>query len=142
MGKITFHSEGVPYVLPNKALFRQWITETALSHGKTVGELAFVFCSDQYLLEMNKQYLDHDYFTDIITFDYSEGDVIGGDIFISIDRVEDNACKNLVDKKMEMQRVVIHGVLHLCGYKDKKKEESENMRKLEDLALSKYPQKQ
>ncbi|MFM1998654.1 MAG: hypothetical protein RL204_601 [Bacteroidota bacterium] len=129
-------------MLPNKALFRQWITETALSHGKTVGDLAFVFCSDQYLLEMNKQYLDHDYFTDIITFDYSEGDVIGGDIFISVDRVEDNACKNLVDKKVEMQRVVIHGVLHLCGHKDKKKEESENMRKLEDLALSKYPQKQ
>lgn len=129
-------------MLPNKALFRQWITETALYHGKTVGELAFVFCSDQYLLEMNKQYLDHDYFTDIITFDYSEGDVIGGDIFISVDRVEDNACKNLVDKKVEMQRVVIHGVLHLCGYKDKKKEESENMRKLEDLAISKYPQKQ
>lgn len=128
-------------MLPNKALFRQWITETAISHGKTVGELAFVFCSDQYLLEMNKQYLDHDYFTDIITFDYSEGDVIGGDIFISVDRVEDNACKNLVDKNMEMQRVVIHGVLHLCGYKDKQKEESENMRKLEDSALSKYPQK-
>ena len=142
MGKITFHSEGVPYVLPNKALFRQWITETALSHGKTVGELAFVFCSDQYLLEMNKQYLDHDYFTDIITFDYTDGEMIAGDIFISVDRVEDNACKNLVDKKVEMQRVVIHGVLHLCGYKDKQKEESENMRKLEDLALSKYPQKQ
>lgn len=129
-------------MLPNKALFRQWITETALSHGKTVGELAFVFCSDQYLLEMNKQYLDHDYFTDIITFDYTDGELIAGDIFISVDRVEDNACKNLVDKKVEMQRVVIHGVLHLCGYKDKKKEESENMRKLEDLALSKYPQKQ
>ncbi len=141
MGKITFHSVGVPYVLPNKALFRQWITETALSHGKQVGELAFVFCSDDYLLEMNKQYLDHDYFTDIITFDYTEGDVIGGDIFISIDRVEDNACKNLVDKKTEMQRVVIHGVLHLCGYKDKQKEDSKKMRKLEDLALSKYPQK-
>ena len=128
-------------MLPNKALFRQWITETALSHGKQVGELAFVFCSDDYLLEMNKQYLDHDYFTDIITFDYTEGDVIGGDIFISIDRVEDNACKNLVDKKTEMQRVVIHGVLHLCGYKDKQKEDSKKMRKLEDLALSKYPQK-
>ena len=142
MGKITFHSEGVPYVLPNKALFRQWITETALSHGKRVGELAFVFCSDDYLLEMNKQYLNHDYFTDIITFDYADGDVIAGDIFISIDRVEDNACKNLVDKKIEMQRVVIHGVLHLCGYKDKQKEDSQKMRKLEDLALSKYPQKQ
>ena len=141
MGKITFHSEGVPYVLPNKALFRRWITETALSHGKRLGELAFVFCSDDYLLEMNKQYLNHDYFTDIITFDYADGDVIAGDIFISVDRVEDNACKNLVDKKAEMQRVVIHGVLHLCGYKDKQKEDSQKMRKLEDLALSKYPQK-
>jgi rRNA maturation RNase YbeY len=142
MGKITFNSEGVPYVLPNKALFRHWIIETALSHGKQVGELAFVFCSDDYLLEMNKQYLDHDYFTDIITFDYTEGDTIAGDIFISVDRVEDNACKNLVDKKLEMQRVVIHGVLHLCGYKDKQKEDSKKMRKFEDLALSKYPQKQ
>jgi rRNA maturation RNase YbeY len=141
MGKITFHSEDISYALPSKALYRRWIEEIALGHGKTVGELAFVFCSDAYLLEMNKQYLDHDYFTDIITFDYTEGETISGDIFISVDRVEDNACKNLVDKKVEMQRVVIHGVLHLCGYKDKKKEDSEKMRKLEDLALSKYPQK-
>ena len=141
MAQITFHTEEIPYTLPDKALFRRWITETAAEYGKSVGQLAFVFCSDAYLLEINKQYLNHDYFTDIITFDYSEGEMISGDIFISVDRVQDNACENNVDNKTEMQRVVIHGILHLCGLKDKTKIDAQNMRKSEEKALSKFPQK-
>ena len=141
MAQITFHTEEIPYNLPDKALFRRWITETAAEYGKSVGQLAFVFCSDAYLLEINKQYLNHDYFTDIITFDYSEGEMISGAIFISVDRVQDNACENNVDNKTEMQRVVIHGILHLCGLKDKTKIDAQNMRKSEEKALSKFPQK-
>lgn len=141
MAQITFHSEDISYTLPDKALFRRWIAETASEYGKSIGQLAFVFCSDAYLLEINKQYLQHDYFTDIITFDYSEGDKIVGDIFISIDRVKDNACENNVDNKTEMQRVVIHGILHLCGLKDKTKSDAQNMRKSEEKALSKFPLK-
>ncbi|MFZ4784514.1 MAG: rRNA maturation RNase YbeY [Flavobacteriales bacterium] len=141
MAQITFHSEDISYTLPDKALVRRWIIETAASYGKSVSQVAFVFCSDTYLLEMNKQYLQHDYFTDIITFDYSEGDVISGDIFISIDRVQDNAREHRVDNKFEMQRVVIHGILHLCGLKDKTKTDAEKMRKSEEIALSKFPQK-
>lgn len=141
MAQITFHSEDISFTLPDKALYRRWIAETAASYGKTVSQIAFVFCSDAYLLEINKQYLQHDYFTDIITFDYSEGDIIAGDIFISVDRVLDNACENNVDNKTEMQRVVIHGILHLCGLKDKTKSDAQNMRKSEEIALSKFPQK-
>jgi len=103
--------------------------------------LTYVFCSDEYLLEMNKTYLQHDYYTDIITFDYSEENNISGDLFISVDRVKDNALKIGVSLQNEMQRVVIHGVLHLCGFKDKEKTDVEIMRKMEEKALLLFPQK-
>ena len=90
---------------------------------------------------MNKTYLQHDYYTDIITFDYSQDDEISGDLFISITRVKDNAFRNGVSLQNELQRVVIHGVLHLCGFKDKKKSEVEMMRKMEEKALLAFPQK-
>ncbi len=90
---------------------------------------------------MNKTYLQHDYYTDIITFDYSQEDEISGDLFISITRVKDNAFKNGVSLQNELQRIVIHGVLHLCGFKDKKKSEVEMMRKMEEKALLAFPQK-
>jgi len=141
MARISFHNEDIAFVLPQKRLYKQWIEQTVLSHGKTVGELTYVFCSDEYLLEMNKTYLQHDYYTDIITFDYSEENNISGDLFISVDRVKDNALKIGVSLQNEMQRVVIHGVLHLCGFKDKEKTDVEIMRKMEEKALLLFPQK-
>lgn len=142
MAKITFYNEDIAYNLPQKRLYKAWIEQTVAYHGKTVGELSFIFCSDAYLLEMNNTYLQHDYFTDIITFDYSEKNLISGDLFISVDRVKDNALKNDVSLQNEMQRVVIHGVLHLCGFRDKKKSDIEMMRKMEEFALHSFPQKQ
>lgn len=132
---IRFYNEDIRFVLPQKAVYRSWIVAIAQNYGKTVGELTFIFCSDEHLLSINKQFLAHDYFTDIITFDYSTEDVIAGDIYISIDRVQDNASKFLVDKNLELQRVVIHGVLHLCGLKDKSDQDQKNMRKAEEKAL-------
>lgn len=141
MGKISFYTEDIAFTLPQKRDFRAWISSTVAAEGKTVGEISYIFCSDEYLLDVNKQYLDHDYYTDIITFDYCEGDVVSGDLFISVPRVQEYALENSIDFKKELQRVVIHGVLHLLGQKDKKKEDAENMRKLEEKALNLFPQK-
>lgn len=112
-----------------------WVKAVAASHGKRVGELAYVFCDDEKILEVNKQYLQHDYYTDIISFDYTEGDVISGDLFISLDTVRSNAelFKKTYDD--ELHRVVIHGVLHLCGINDKGPGEREIMEAAEDKAL-------
>ena len=110
-------------------------------NNKQLGEISYIFCSDEQLLEINKEFLNHDYYTDIITFDYSEADVISGDLFISIERIKDNAKTLKTSYQEELHRVIIHGVLHLLGYKDKTEVESENMRKLEDeclLILSTY----
>jgi rRNA maturation RNase YbeY len=141
MGKISFNSEDVGFKMPQKSIYKAWIEAVSHSHGKKVGEISYIFCSDEYLLEMNKQYLQHDYYTDIITFDYSEGDTISGDLFISVDRVKDNANDLSISPEIEMQRVVIHGVLHLCGYGDKDFEAEQNMRKLEEKALEIFPKK-
>lgn len=103
---------------------------------KEVGDISIIFVSDQYLLEMNQKYLNHDYFTDIITFDYCEHNVVSGDLFISVDRVKENADSFNVDELTEIHRVMIHGVLHLCGYKDKTEEEEKNMRLLENKYLN------
>ncbi len=94
---------------------------------KKQGEINFIFCSDDYLLDMNKQYLQHDYFTDVITFDYSENNILSGDVFISIDRIKENAGEYKVPFEQELQRVMIHGVLHLAGYNDKTDEEKKEM---------------
>lgn len=103
---------------------------------KSVGTIGYVFTNDELLLEMNKQYLKHNTYTDIITFDYSEGKKISGEIFISIDRVKENAKKFKADLETELHRVIIHGILHLCEYGDKSKTAAANMRKLENKALS------
>ena len=116
-----------------------WLEETAKSEGKSLGDLTLIFCSDTYLLQMNNEHLDHDYFTDIITFDYSEEDIISGDLFISIDRVKDNARSEEVDWNTELLRVVVHGVLHLIGYKDKTEEEFQEMKSKEDEKLLLLP---
>ena len=102
---------------------------------KKTGDISVIFCSDEYLLEMNKAYLEHDYYTDIITFDYVEGDVISGDLFISLDRVKENAEKFETPFLKEVYRVVFHGVLHLVGYKDKTEAEQKVMRKKENYYL-------
>lgn len=121
----------------NQKDYEIWIESIVKEYKKDVGELTYIFCSDDYLLEMNRSHLDHDYYTDIITFDYCEGNLISGDLFISLDRVEDNARELGVSFKEEFSRVVIHGVLHLCGFLDKSEEESKKMREAENDALKK-----
>jgi rRNA maturation RNase YbeY len=122
--------------LKNRTILKQWIKLVIENNNKKVGEIAYIFCSDEQLLEINKEFLNHDYYTDIITFDYSETDVVSGDMFISIDRIKDNAKILGVAYQEELHRVIIHGILHLLGNKDKTETESENMRKLEDDCLS------
>ena len=121
-----------------RTLYRLWIREMVQSKSKKIGDVNYIFCDDEYLLSINQQYLQHDTYTDIITFDYCEGDVLNGDIFISIERVRENAQKVEVSFQEELVRVMAHGILHLCGYKDKKKSEAEEMRKQEKWAMDLY----
>ena len=124
-------------VFPKQKVTR-WIKETATAYGKKTGEIAYIFCSDKRILEVNNQYLKHDYYTDIITFDYSEGPVISGDIFISLDTVESNAVAFNVSMEDELKRIMIHGILHLCGQDDKTPELRLEMTRKENLALETY----
>jgi probable rRNA maturation factor len=117
--------------------FINWLSSTCAEENKVLEEVNLIFCSDEYLLKMNVEYLQHDYYTDIISFDYCEENRILGDLFISKDRVLDNAEQNNVSFLLELQRVIVHGVLHLCGYKDKSEEEEKLMRSKEDYYLSK-----
>jgi rRNA maturation RNase YbeY len=112
-----------------------WIKSVATSYGKTVGNIFFIFCSDKKILEINNQYLQHDYYTDIITFDYSEGKTISGDIFISLDTVKSNAEQFKTNYDEEIHRIIIHGILHLCGINDKGPGEREFMTECENKAL-------
>jgi probable rRNA maturation factor len=119
----------------NQAYVSGWITSIAASHGKKVGEINYLFCSDPKMLGYNKQYLDHDFYTDIITFDYSEAEWISGDIYIGVDTVSSNASQLGLAFDKELLRVIIHGILHLCGFKDKTPNDEASMHKQEDLAL-------
>ena len=114
-----------------------WLSDTCVDELKVLEEVNLIFCSDEYLLKLNIEYLQHDYYTDIISFDYCEDDKILGDLFISKDRVLENSIDNNVSFELELQRVIVHGVLHLCGYKDKTDEEAALMRSKEDFHLSK-----
>ncbi|MDR0419755.1 MAG: rRNA maturation RNase YbeY [Prevotellaceae bacterium] len=116
--EINFFSEDIRYTLRHKKKLRGWIIAIVKNEEMSLNCLNFIFCSDPYLLSINQQYLHHNYFTDVITFDYSEGSVISGDIFISIDTVKSNAVEYEVPFTNELHRVMVHGVLHLCGYKD------------------------
>jgi rRNA maturation RNase YbeY len=120
----------------NSEFFILSLSNVVKTELKELGDISIIFVSDQYLLEMNQKYLSHDYFTDIITFDYCEHNIISGDLFISVDRVKENADSFNVDELTEIHRVMIHGVLHLCGYKDKTEEEEKNMRLLENKYLN------
>ena len=115
----------------------EWIKQVAASYGKKVGDIAYIFCSDERILEVNRQYLQHDYYTDIITFDYTEGNRISGDLFISLDTIQTNAEQFANhDYHRELHRVIIHGILHLCGINDKGPGEREIMEQAENQALS------
>lgn len=113
-----------------------WLRRVAATYGKRIGELAYIFCDDEKILEVNRQYLKHDYYTDIITFDYTEDDVIGGDLFISLDTVRSNSEQLGVPYEQELHRVIVHGVLHLCGLNDKGPGEREQMEAAENRALA------
>ena len=132
---IYHHSEDVTFTPKDKLALRKWISNAILFEKKEVGDINYIYCSDEYLLELNRSSLDHDYYTDIITFDYVEENLISGDLFISIDRVKENASDNNVSFEDELHRVMIHGVMHLCGYGDKTEKEEKIMRGKEDYYL-------
>jgi rRNA maturation RNase YbeY len=136
---IFFFNVDIQFRLRKIKLVRKWVFESLISENKVPGEISVVFCSDDYLLKMNYEYLKHDTFTDIITFDYSDSTIVNGDLFISIDRVRENSKifkKTLHD---ELHRVIIHGILHLCGYDDKTKKKRENMTRKENYYLNRRP---
>lgn len=138
---IRFFNEDVPYKLLQKRVISQWLKQQAALEGFTIGDLNYIFCSDEHVLQVNRDYLQHDYYTDIITFDQSEDeDSIEGDIFISVDRVADNAGQLAIKPEQEMRRVLAHGMLHLCGYGDKTDEEEAQMRQKEDEWLKELQQ--
>lgn len=120
----------------HKTIVKAWLTKVAEKHNRTIGSLCYQFCDDERILEANRQFLDHDYYTDIITFDESRGNRIAGDMLISLDTVASNAESVGVSFAEELHRVLVHGVLHLCGYGDKTEEEEQRMRRLEDEALT------
>ena len=133
---VSFFTENV--TLPKqfkKNLLKQWIKDIILSFGRQTGSITYIFCNDQYILTMNRQYLHHDYYTDIITFDYSEDDILTGELFISLKTVKSNSIKFKTEYLFELYRVMIHGVLHLCGLDDQTEEEQQRMTLEENKAL-------
>lgn len=135
---VLFFTENVKEVRIPKRKVKTWVNQCITAQQKITGEINYIFCSDEYLRGINMQYLNHDYYTDIITFNYNENKTINGDIYISLDRVRDNAVSYKVNFHTELQRVVIHGILHLLGLKDSTPKQKENMRKAEDACIEKY----
>lgn len=133
--EINFVHENVDVDI-NEEQISEWVEEVIETEEKEMGEITVVFCDDEYLLDVNREHLNHDYYTDIITFDYVVGDLIMGELYISVDRIADNAKEFAVDFLTELQRVIIHGVLHLCGYPDATDTEKQVMRSKENEALS------
>ncbi|MGG1920378.1 rRNA maturation RNase YbeY [Chryseobacterium sp. NRRL B-14798] len=133
---IQFFYENLPESVSTD--YKKWLEDLILSEGKKLGEINYIFCDDEYLLKINQDYLQHDYYTDIITFDYVKGKTISAEIFVSLQRIYDNASTLSRDYEEELRRVLAHGILHLAGYKDKTEEEEKEMRRMEDLYLDKY----
>lgn len=133
---ITFQAENITFPKIKRQATKSWIKSVAQNYGKKISEISYLFCDDEKILEVNREYLSHDYYTDIITFDYSEDDKISGDIIISLDTVRTNSQKYQVDFMEELHRVIIHGILHLCGLNDKSPEEEKAMREAENDALN------
>ena len=141
MEGLQFFSEEIDFSLPSTETTQAWISTILQSHNAAVESVNFIFCSDDYLLNVNRSYLQHDYYTDIITFDNREydDDPLESDIFISIDRVRDNAQDRSIPFEKELHRVIIHGLLHLIGWNDKTEEEKQAMREKEEACLSLHP---
>lgn len=136
---ISYQTDGVEMPALKKRETTEWIKVVAATYGKRIGEIAYIFCSDEKILEVNRQYLQHDYYTDIITFDYCEGSRLNGDLFISLDTVRTNAEQFGSTYEDELFRVIIHGILHLCGIDDKGPGEREIMEAAENKALESKP---
>jgi rRNA maturation RNase YbeY len=134
---ISFNYE-TDFELHHESDFSKWISEVILSENKKEGEINYIFCDDDYLLGINQQYLDHDTLTDIISFDYCVGNEINGDIFVSVERVKENATDYKVTFHEEIQRVLVHGVLHYCGYKDKTESDELVMRAKEEEKMKMF----
>ncbi len=133
---VRYYCEDIKFLFKNKQANNRWLKMVAGSEIKTLGDISIIFCSDNYILDVNLRYLHHDYFTDVITFDYCEGDKLSGDLFISIDSVRENAIEFGTEFDEELHRVIVHGVLHLIGYDDHTPEDQKVMRAKEDYYLS------
>lgn len=131
-----YYSENIVFNFRRKTKTSKWLRLVAESEIRRLGDINVIFCSDNYILDLNQKYLSHDYFTDIITFDYCEGDKLNGDLFISIDSVRENAVAYGEDFSRELSRVIVHGILHLIGYDDHTEDEKKTMRQKEDYYLS------
>ena len=138
---ISFNST-TEFILDNEQNISNWISNTITTENFKEGDINYIFCDDKYLLEINQKYLNHDTLTDIISFDYSVGKILHGDIFISIPRVVENASKYKVSLTQELLRVIIHGILHYCGYKDKEENDKDIMRSKEDFYIAQYSSNQ
>ena len=133
---VSYFTQDTDFKFKSKRLTSQWLKLVAQAESKKLGAISIIFCSDKYLLDINKKYLNHEYFTDIITFDYCEGDLISGDLFISIDSVKDNSDYYKSCFEDELNRVIVHGVLHLIGYDDHTESDVAVMRSKEDFYLN------
>ena len=133
---ISYYFEDTDFIFRGKTLNNRWLRLVAESEIRKIGDISIIFCSDNYILDVNQKYLQHDYFTDIITFDYCEGDKISGDLFISVDSVKENAIEYGTDFKEELNRVIVHGILHLIGYDDHNDDDIRQMRSKENYYLS------
>lgn len=136
---IRYYCEDIKFEFKHKLLNNKWLRFVAQSEVRRLGDIGIIFCSDNYILDVNMKYLQHDYFTDIITFDYCEEDVLSGDLFISVDSVRDNASYYGTEFEDELNRVIVHGILHLVGYDDHTEEDQQQMRAKEDYYLSLRP---
>ncbi len=134
---ISFNYE-TEFELNNEAIYSSWISKVIVSENKKEGEINYIFCDDEYLLKLNIEYLNHDTLTDIISFDYSVGNELNGDIFISIERVKENANDFEVSFEEELKRVLVHGILHYCGFKDKSPEDETQMRSKEEEKIKTF----
>lgn len=140
MSAIRFHAvEDTLIPIKNQKLYSQWLYDVAKTENKSIDYINYIFCSDDFLKDINVKYLNHDYYTDIITFPYNEGNNIQSDIYISVDRVSENSKDYGIDFQTEMQRVMVHGLLHLVGYNDISDEEIHEMRAKENLYISIFP---
>ena len=133
---VSYYTEDTKFAFKEKRLTSRWLKLVAESEIRRLGDISIIFCSDNYILDVNMKYLQHDYFTDIITFDYGEGDRLSGDLFISVDSVRENAVFYKTEFEDELNRVIVHGVLHLIGYDDHSKEDIAEMRAKENYYLS------